>query len=146
MAETLVAVIEDSSRRRAVVADSVEVVEAEVAGKSGLRGMAIKAGFKTVKRIKPGIVAAAVEQLLPAFAPAIDPHYAKARETGDARRYFQQHAEMIADALLAVTDSKASRAKNAVMKKVYSSLRGQAKHHTAAAMPRVADLISRHVA
>ena len=53
--------------------------------------------------------------------------------------------DALADALRAITDAKAARADNRVMKRVYSSLRGQAKVHTAAAMPRVAGLIERHV-
>jgi len=145
VAVSLMDALADDATRRAVVEDSVKLLEAEVADKSGFRGAAIKAGFKTMKRIKPGIMKAAVEQLLPAFAPAVDPFYARASEAGDPRRWFESNADEIADALLAITDAKAGRAKNRVMKKVYSSLRGQAKVHTAAAMPRVADLIKRHV-
>ncbi|MEZ4319633.1 MAG: hypothetical protein R3F61_19110 [Myxococcota bacterium] len=145
MPETLVAALADDSKKKAVIADSVVLIEQEVADKGGLRGAAIKTGFATVKKIKPGIMAAAVEQLLPAFAPAVDPFYARARESGDVRGWFTGHADEIADALLAITDGKAERAQNRVMKKVYSSLRGQAKLHTAAAMPRLADLIQKHV-
>jgi hypothetical protein len=145
MANSLVEALQDDATKKAVIADSVEVIEAEVASKSGLRGAAIKTGFKTVKKIKPGIIPAAVEHLLPDFAPAVDPFYARAREAGDVRSWFTSNADEIADALLQITDAKAARARNRVMKKVYSSLRGQAKVHTAAAMPRVAGLIERHV-
>jgi hypothetical protein len=145
MAETLMAILDDPIRRRVVVSDTVDLIEAEVKSKSGLRGAAIRTGFKTVKKIKPGILPAAVNKLLPHFAPAVDPHYAAAAASGDPRAYFTTHAETIADALLAVTDEKARGAENAVMKKVYGGLRGQAKQHTAAAMPALAELIQRHV-
>jgi hypothetical protein len=145
MPETLVDVLKDPARRKQVVAESVQIVEAEVADKSGLRGAAIKAGFATVKKIKPGIIQSAVEKLLPEFAPVVDPFYVEARGTGDVRAWFTRNGERIADALLRITDAKAERADNRVMKKVYDSLRGQAVHHTAAAMPRVASLIERHV-
>ncbi|MCB9678751.1 MAG: hypothetical protein H6737_26850 [Alphaproteobacteria bacterium] len=145
MAVSLVEALADKNTKKAVIADSVQVIELEVADKGGLRGAAIKTGFATVKKIKPGILEAAVSQLLPEFAPAVDPFYARAREAGDVRGWFTKNADEIADALLAITDAKAERASNRVMKKVYSSLRGQAKLHTAAAMPRVADLIQRHV-
>lgn len=145
MPDTLMDALNDATTRRAVIADTVELIEREVRSKSGLRGTAIKAGFKTVKKIQPGMIPSAVDKLLPHFAPAVDPHFAKARESGDVKGYFSANADQIAEALLAVTDEKAKAADNAVMKKVYGGLRGQAKQHTAAAMPGLAELIQRHV-
>lgn len=146
MPETLMSILDDSVRRAVVVSDTVDLIEAEVKSKSGLRGAAIRTGFNSVKKLKPGIIRSAVDKLLPHFAPAVDPHYAKAAETGNPRAYFTTNADSIADALLAVTDAKASNADNAVMKRVYKGLRGSARQHTAAAMPALADLIHRHVA
>lgn len=143
--ETLTDVLKDQTRSRAVVADGVRLIEEEVASKGGLSGMAIKAGYKTVKAIKPGIIEEALGHLLPDFAPILDPFYVKARETGNVKTYFTQNAERIADALLSVTDRKRDRAKNGVMRKAYDGLRPQAKKHTAEAMPRLADLIAKHV-
>lgn len=143
--ETLVEVLKDPGRVDAVVADGVKLIEEEVASKGGLTGMALKAGYKTVKALKPGIIGEALKHLLPDFAPAVDPHYATARASGDVRGYFTRNAERIADSLLAVTDAKSARAKNMVIKRAYDGLRGQAKKHTADAMPRLADLVSKHV-
>lgn len=145
MPNSLVEVLNDPSRRESVIQDSVTLLEAEVASKSGLRGAAVKAGYKALKKVKPGIVRAAISKLLPEFAPVMDPYYQKARETGDVRGYFTRESNRIADALLGVTDAKAQNADNQVMKKIYNGLRGQAQQHTAAAMPAVADLIERHV-
>jgi hypothetical protein len=143
--ETLVDVLKDPTRVDAVVADGVKLIEEEVGSKGGLTGMALKAGYKTVKALKPGIIADALKHLLPDFAPAVDPHYATARAAGDVRGYFTRNADRIADSLLAVTDAKGARAKNAVIKRAYDGLRPQAKKHTAEAMPRLADLVSKHV-
>lgn len=145
MADSLVAVLADPTTRTAVIRDSEKLLEAEVASKSGLRGAAVRAGFKALKKIKPGIVPAAIGKLLPAFAPVIDPFYAEGVQKGDVRGHFTREADRIADALLGVTDAKAADADNRVMKKIYGGLRGQAQQHTAAAMPAVADLIVRHV-
>ena len=121
------------------------LIEEEVASKSGLRGAALKAGYKAVKRIKPGIIETAVDRLLPEFAPAVDPFYDQALEKGEPLRpYFQAHAGEIADALLAITDKRAERVDSKVIRKAYGSLRGQAKDHTMAAVPRLADLIEKH--
>ncbi len=142
---SLVDVLANPDSKRAVVADSVVLLESEVASKRGLSGAAIRAGFKTMKKVKPGILAQAVDGLLPRFAPAVDPHFARARRNGDVRRWFTSHAEEIADDLLAVTDRRADKARNRVLVRVYKSLRPQARKHVVAAMPGVADLCDKHV-
>jgi hypothetical protein len=143
--ETLVDVLKDPVRTAAVVRDGVVLIEEEVASKSGLTGMGIKAGYKTVKAVKPGIIGEALGHLLPDFAPILDPFYVKAREEGNVRAYFTKNAERIADALLGVTDGKRNRAKNEVMKRAYDALRPMAKKHTADAVPRLGDLVAKHV-
>lgn len=142
---TLVEILNDPTKKNSVVADGVGLIESEVASKSGMRGYALKAGYKTVKKIRPGIISAALGALLPEFAPAVDPYYAKGRETGDVQGYFRANAPEIADALLSVTDARAERANNRVMKRAYSGLRGQAKSHVEDAMPGLAGLIAKHV-
>ncbi len=144
--QSLVDLLGDSERREAIVRDTVALIEREVAGKSGLRGAAIKAGFKAMKAIRPGMVQAAVERLLPAFAPAVDPFFRDAVESGDIPAFFKSNADAIAEALLAVTDEKAKKAERGVLLKIYNSLRGQAKQHTAAAMPGLGELLQRHLA
>lgn len=142
---SLAAVLSDPTRIGSVVADGVRLIDEEVASKGGLSGAALKAGYRTVQKVKPGIVAEALGRLLPEFAPRIDPFYDRARQTGDVKGYFTTHAGDIADALLAVTDEKARRAQHAILLKVYQGLRGQARNHTIAAVPRLADLIAKHV-
>ena len=142
---TLVETLNDPIAMRAVISDSANLVESEVAKRGGLSGMALKAGYKTVKAIKPGIIHDALRSLLPEFAPAIDPHFATARESGDVQAYFRRESGPIADALLGVTDARAERAKNRVMKKVYGKLRGQARGQVEQSLPGLADLIERHV-
>ena len=145
MSMTLTEVLTDEARRRAVARDGAQLVADEVASRTGLRAAALKAGFKTIRRLKPGIIEEAMYALLPSFAPAVDPHWAKAVASGEPKRYFREHADEIADSLLAVTDAKARRAKNRVMLKVYNALRGQALTQTAQSVPRLPDLIAKHV-
>ena len=142
---TLEEILQDKTRAEAVIRDGVLFIDREVRSKGGLRGVAPKAGYKAVRKIKPGIMEESLGSLLPKFAPAIDPHYAKGRETGNVTSYFVQHADGIAESLLAVTDARASVATNRVMVKAYQSLRSQAKGHVIDAMPGLAKLISDHV-
>lgn len=139
--------IGDATKRRAIVADGVNVIEAEVDDKGGLRGAAVKVAFKAVQSVKPGFIAAALDHLLPPFAEKIDPFYDawKAGGKGSLRDYFIANGPQIAEALLSITDARAAKADNKVVRGAYERLRPQGVEHTVAAMPRLADLISRHI-
>jgi hypothetical protein len=142
---TLVEVLKDPAKKQAVVRDGAQLIDDEVSSRSGLSGMAIKAGYKSVKAIKPGIIEGALHMLLPDFAPALDPFYEKGRAEGNVDAYFTKNAVTIAEAMLQVTDRRAQGAQNAVMKKVYQTLRGSAQKEVAGSVPRLAGLILRHV-
>ena len=133
------------SKKSAVVDDCVALIDAEVADKGGLTGLAIKAGYGTVKGIKPGFVRQVVSDLLPEFAHALEPIYQEARAHGQGvRDYLSANATRVADALLAITDDKARRAKSAMVKGTYEKLRGSAKKNVEAAVPRLAGVIEKH--
>ena len=140
----LVDVLADPAGRAAVVRDAAALIEAEVAAKRGLRGAALKAGFKAFKAIQPGIIERAVDRLLPRFAPAVDPFWADASRTADPVAWLIERDGRIADALLAVTDRMAEGARNRVMVRIYKTLRGQARRHVLAAVPALARLILEH--
>ena len=69
---------QDSAKRSQVIDDACRVLDLEVADKSGLSGMAIKAGYKLVQGVKPGFVRQAVDDLLDDFLDALDPIYQEA--------------------------------------------------------------------
>lgn len=142
---TLEEALRDPARRQAVIAGGAALVEAEVARKRGLSGAAIRTGFLAVRRFDPSFVPRALGSLMPEFAPAIDPLYATARESGDVVRWFASHAGEIADALLGVTDARAERADHAVLLRVYRRLRGRAREHVIEAVPGLARLVLEHV-
>ena len=50
----------------------------------------------------------------------------------------------VADALLAISDERAARAKNQGLKKAYEKLRPTGKKHVEAAVPRVGRLIAKY--
>jgi len=140
-------VLNSPERKARVVQDCLGIIDAEVADKSGLSGMAIKAGYKAVKGIKPGFVQKVVHDLLPEFADAVDPIYQEAVEQErPVQQHFAQNSGRVADDLLAITDGRAERSKNALVKKTYGKLRGQAKRNVEAAVPRLGALIADHTA
>jgi hypothetical protein len=142
---SLTEALTSDSKKNSVVDDCVALIDAEVADKGGLTGLAIKAGYGTVKGIKPGFVRQVVSDLLPDFAQALDPIYQEARTKGPSvREYFNANANRVADALLAITDDKAKRAKSAMVKGTYEKLRGTAKKNVEAAVPRLGTVIEKH--
>jgi hypothetical protein len=143
---TLTDAMLDPARRERAVADGVRVVDEEVAAKRGLSGAALRAGYAAFCKLRPGITRSAVDRLLPLMSPALDRHWEKARAGGDPQRWFRDHANEVADDLLAVTDGLAERARNRVLLKLYRSLRGQARDHVALSVPRIPELLARHTA
>lgn len=137
-------VLNDASKKPAVVNDCLTLIDQEVSDKGGISGLAIKAGYATVKGIKPGFIKNVVEDLLPKFAEALDPIYQEAKtKSQPVGSYFPQNASRVADALLGITDAKAQRA-SGVVRKTYDSLRGSAKKNVEAAVPRLGRLVEKH--
>lgn len=142
---TLVDVLADPGRLAAVARDGAALVEREVAAKTGVSGAAIRMGFRTLQKVKPGVVEEALRVLLPQFAPKVDPHFAAARASGEVSAWFVAHGDRIAEDLLSVTDARAARATNRVVVSAYRALRPQAHKQVVAAMPGLAELCERHV-
>jgi hypothetical protein len=132
---------------RTVVDDCLKILDEEVASKRGLSGMGIKAGFKVVRSFKPGFLRAVVTDLVPEFARALDPLYQEALADGaQLGPFLERNRSRVANALLAITDAKASRSDNGVIKGAYDRLRSTAIKHVEAAVPRLGGLIEKHAA
>jgi hypothetical protein len=142
---TLRELLGTGDKRPALIDDSLRVLEAEVDDKSGLSGIAIKTAFKLVKGISPGFLRQVVDHLLDDFLNALDPLYQEAvAKNVSPRAHLQSNPGRVADALLAITDGRARNSRNQLVKGTYEKLRGQAKKHVEAAVPRLGDLFERH--
>jgi hypothetical protein len=142
---SLVEALTDETKKPLIVKDCCALIDEEVKDKGGISGLAIKAGYGAVKGIKPGFVEHAVEDLLPEFAKALDPIYADAKaQNKPVAEFFASNASRVADALLAITDAKAQRAKSGVAKGAYEKLRGSAKKNVEQAVPRLGRLMEKH--
>jgi hypothetical protein len=133
-------------QRKAVVTDACDVLDHEVADKSGLSGIAIKGAYAIVKGIKPGFVQEVVDGLLDDFLDALDPLYREAVEKQQPPgRFLAANGDRAADALLAITDDRAARSSRAVIRKTYDKLRPTAKKQVSSAAPRLGQLLDRHL-
>jgi hypothetical protein len=132
------------AKREQVIEDAIKVLDAEVADKGGLTGLAVKGGYKVVQGVRPGFVRDVIGGLLDDFLDSMDPLYQEAKSKGrPAGAYLQENKGRLADALLGVTDRKAARA-DGVLKKAYEKLRPLAKGQVEAAVPRLASLLEKH--
>lgn len=142
---SLIEALTDEAKKKDVVKDCCDLIDAEVKDKGGISGLAIKAGYKTVKGIKPGFIEKAVEDLLPEFAKALEPVYADAKsQDKPIGEFLTSNSSRVADALLSITDEKAARAKSGVAKGAYEKLRSSAKKNVEQAVPRLAKLIEKY--
>ena len=142
---SLIELANDPTKRSAIVADAAQLLDAEVAEKRGLSGKAVKLAFKAVKGVSPGMIPMSIDALLDDFCAQVQPFWESAQASGQSTRaHFQANSQAIASALLSITDARAERSTQRVLKGAYSKLRGQAVKHITEATPRLADLVERH--
>jgi hypothetical protein len=143
---TLQELLGGPAKRGAIIDDSLRVLDAEVDSKSGLSGIAIKGAYKIVKGVSPDFLRGVVDHLLDDFLSGLDPLYQEAAQRGlNPRQHLTANPGRVADALLAITDARAERSKNQMIKKTYERLREGAKKHVEAAVPRLGEMFARHV-
>ena len=142
---TLRELLGGADKRNTLIEDALHVLDAEVADKSGLSGIAVKTAYKIVKGVTPGFIRQVVDHMLDDFLDALDPIYQESMSQGiKPRQHLQANPGRVADALLGITDRRAQRAKNQMVKATYDKLRGGAKKHVEAAVPRLGQLFERH--
>jgi len=142
----LIDVVATEEKRRAVIDHACRVLDAEVDDKGGVSGFAVKAAYKVVKGVGPGFVRMVVDHMLDDFLNALDPIYQEAlQKQVSPRAHLESNPDRVAEALLGVTDARARRAKNMLLKKTYDKLRGSAKNHVMAAVPRLGEMVAAHV-
>jgi hypothetical protein len=124
--------------RPKVVTDAADLVESEVRSKSGVSGMAIKTVFTAVKKWKPIIVEEAVGNLLDRFVEKLEPFFADWDAKGRPDT-FENHLSgqknVVANALLEVTDERAREIGPGFVTKSYERLRPVGEKNVEAAVP-----------
>lgn len=141
---TLADVLLTDENRPRLVRECVTLIDAEVADKRGVSGLAIKAGFKTVKAVKPGIIPDVTDFLLDDFVAAMEPHYAAHLDDGggDFPKFAVGRGDRIAHDLLGITDRRAEKSKHRTLVKAYKKLRPTAQKQVVAAMPRLGRMLN----
>jgi hypothetical protein len=145
VAPTLQQLLLDPARRPDVVTELAALVDAEVADKSGVSGMAVKGGYSLVKKISPTFVPHALDSMLDEFVARMEPfHQEAAAADMPFSAYLASHTEPVAEALLGVTDDRAAASQRESLRKVYAKLRPQAHKHVTEALPRLGLLVEKY--
>lgn len=139
MTDSLSAALLTDDVRPRVVTALLGVVDEEVKAKKGISGGVLKAAYAAAKKVQPGILPRALDSMLPDFARSLDPFWADFRASGggDFGAFLVGRGDAAADALLSVTDARAERTSREPLKKAYRGVRGKAKEHVKAALPRL---------
>ncbi len=114
-----------------VACEAVQAVGAAVKAIRGLRGLAVRAGFDTICKVRPGFLERQVEDLLPQWCDQLDPFWAAGEQCGDAVEYLHEHRYAVSDALLEVSDERAASATDQTARAVYARLRPNASSRVA---------------
>lgn len=136
--------INDSSVKASLVEDCTQLIDVQVANKSGISGMALKTAYKVVKGVGPTYVKGAIGRILPEAFVALDPMWIEGMEAGDPVDYLAQNPDRTADIILSVTDARVHKA-TGVVAGTYKKLRTSVKGDIEAAVPELANIISNHL-
>lgn len=133
-----------------VVADSETLVTDQVAELSGVTGAAIKLAYNTVRRFDANHIHGMIETILPNVADALQPYWAQfsaepAPSSGDFGGFLAARDEQVAEALLAITDSRQRASSRATIVKAYKTVRGSAVKHVKAALPALGALVQKYM-
>ncbi|MEA5579912.1 hypothetical protein VB620_00985 [Nodularia harveyana UHCC-0300] len=133
-----------ANNKAMVIDDCCQMIDQQLAAKSGISGMAIKAAFAALRNVKPGYIPYIVENLLPQFLTALDPLWNQGIENGDPAAYLVARTSDTADAMLGITDARVKHTKNSIVKGTYEKFRGSAKKHVEAAVPDLVKIIDKY--
>lgn len=130
--------------RAQVIADCVELIDAQVKQK----GFVLKSAYATIKAIKKRFVPEVVDGLLDDWLGKLQPHYDKWAPTKPSTfsDYVIARSDDVAEDLLSVTDARAEKTSHTTAKKMYMKMRDSAKKNVVEAIPELSRLIERHLA
>jgi hypothetical protein len=139
----------DPQVSQAVVNDALHLLDEEVAKRSGIGGMAIKAAYKLIKNVQGGrALEKAVRVLIPEFIEKVDPYYTRFQEEGQGKTleaYLRPHYDTIADELLSVTDRKVQGTDNRAVRGAYEKLRPKGRKEVVASLPALIRMMKRYL-
>jgi hypothetical protein len=130
--------------RQAVIADCVDLIDAQVKQK----GFVVKSAYAMIKGIKKRFVPEVVDSLLDDWLSKIQPHFDKweANKSSSLTDFLVSRSDDVAEDLLSVTDGRAEKTSHTTAKKMYKRMRPGAKKDVIEGIPSLARMIEKHLA
>ncbi|WP_228052430.1 DUF6918 family protein [Nodosilinea sp. LEGE 07298] len=144
MAMGLSNILNDQSLQASVVNDCALLIDRQVAAKSGLGGMALKAAYGVVKSAGSGYIPGAIGRILPEVVGALEPMWAEGLQAGDPVAHLSQNQAQTAEVILGVTDRRIAKTDNGLVRSSYNKLRKSVKGDVAGAVPGLAEILGAH--
>jgi hypothetical protein len=146
MAETLREILLTPDNEPKVIADTRTLIDQELSDKSGVSAAALKLAYKTVTSFAPGYFHDTLRDLLPQVADSLQPFWADFNAAGGSEfgDYLSKRGEEVSEALLSVTDTMRGNSRRPAIVKAYNTVRGSARKHIEAALPRLGDLVMKY--
>lgn len=142
---TVSEIFDNPARREALIEDAARFLDAEVAARGGVSGLAVKAAFGMVKALKPGIIRDVLASLLPDFARSLEPIIQQRPQGEPLARYFESRRDDVVRALLSVTDERARRTDNRTLVGAYNKLRPTAEKQVGMSVPGLGRMLEKHL-
>ncbi len=131
--------------RQKVIADSAILIDQEVGDRRGVMGLAIKGGYKFVKKLKKNFVEDALDGLIDEFISELNAFYDEHGDTKGFGDFMRKNSTRVADGLLGVTDRRRKGTAHKALGKAYDKLRPMAKSNVEQAIPRLSRLIQKYL-
>ena len=146
MATTLQEALLAPGTKPHVVADCQALIDAEVAGKSGLSGAGLKVAYKAVTSFASGYYRSVIENMLPDMVAQLERFWADfvAAGGGSFGDYLAKRSDEVSEALLSVTDRMGRESSRATVVRAYNAVRGGAAKNIQAALPNLGALVQKY--
>lgn len=136
--------INDNATYARIAADCTQLIDEQVAAKSGLSGVALKATYTVIKGVGKDYVTGAVRRLLPETLSALNPIWTEGVAYGDPVAYLSEHSDRTADVILSTTDARIAKNGGGIVGASYQKLRKSIKRDVVDAVPDLAKIIHKH--
>lgn len=151
---TLVARLwERETARPALMEDCCRLIDQQTTAGRGIKAATLRACYRAVLGVQPGILGYVLGKLLPDYLAALDPWFAESREEAlasgrDAAHVFREALESsparVTDTLLGVTDERMPSARLAI-RVAYKTVRNEAWQPVFDSVPALAELLEHHL-